>query len=249
VTAVPIPVQRIPEPPAASRTAIVPLLPGEIEGVVTEYVAQGEGQSRTLSPERGHSRVLFFFAGAGAVESAGRRDAFSGLAALVARSAAPVVVTAGSRCLEYLEMRLERPEAEWRGIGERGDRLVRYADCPTYNEAIKSASTISRTIVPPDVIPRFCMGSVETTGPDEVGAHDHPMLEQLFWGLPGNACVVTADGEAASFEERMLLHVPLGSHHGVRVVEGRRLHYLWMDFFRAAEDLAYIQQQHLPSGR
>jgi len=29
-------------------------------------------------------------------------------------------------------------------------------------------------------------------------------------------------------------------------VVGLRLHYLWMDFFKREEDLAYIQEQHTP---
>lgn len=241
-------VQKVPTPRGTAErgTFVVPLLPQEIAGVATAYTSQGEGEPRTLLPETGHSVALFFFGGAGTIESAGTRQTFSGLAAFVSRANAPVLLSATSRWLEYLEIRLERREAEWGGIADRRDHFVRYSKCPTYGEAVKSASTTSRTIVPPGLVPRFCMGSVEAKGPDEVGAHAHPMLEQLFWGLPGNDCVVTADGVASAFEERMLLHVPLGSRHGVSVDQGRQLHYLWMDFFRAAEDLAYIHQQHRP---
>jgi hypothetical protein len=70
------------------------------------------------------------------------------------------------------------------------------------------------------------------------------MLEQLFFGLPGNACMVTADDVEQTLGERVLLHIPLGSSHSVRVKEGRRMHYIWMDFFRNEEDLTYIQEQH-----
>jgi len=124
--------------------------------------------------------------------------------------------------------------------------FVRYSQCEGYTEAIKSPRTISRTIVPPKTIPRFCMGSVEASGPDVVAPHSHPMLEQLFFGLPGNACEVTADGAVAPLGDRALLHIPLGSWHGVRVIAGSRIHYIWMDFFRSEEDLAYIQDQHKP---
>jgi hypothetical protein len=247
---VPIRVQKIPEPRGATAggAIVVPLVPGAIEGVATTYVLQGEGSRRRLLREPGRSLVVFSFSGAGTVESSSARHSFSDLAAFVSRANVPVVLSATSRWLEYLEIRLERAEAEWEAIRDRSDFFVLYSECPTYGEAIKSASTTSRTIIPPDIVPRFCMGSVETRGPDEVGAHTHPILEQLFWGLPGNDCVVTADEEAAAFEERMLLHVPRGSRHGVSVHEGKRLHYLWMDFFRAAEDVAYIHQQHRPIG-
>jgi hypothetical protein len=75
------------------------------------------------------------------------------------------------------------------------------------------------------------MGTVETVGPDSVGAHEHPMLEQLFLGLVGNKCTVYADDTQVEFLEHSLLHIPLGSRHSVSVEEGESLHYVWMDFF------------------
>ena len=106
-----------------------------------------------------------------------------------------------------------------------------YSTARTYKESIKSANTTSRTLVPVGVTPRFSMGSVETSGPDAVGAHSHPMLEQLFLGLEGSEQTVTADGEECVLAGLQVLHIPLGSMHGVRVEDGKHLHYIWMDFF------------------
>jgi len=75
------------------------------------------------------------------------------------------------------------------------------------------------------------MGTVQTKGPDEVGAHEHPMLEQLFFGLSGNNCTVYADDAQTAFPEYSVLHIPLGSRHSVSVEEGETLNYIWMDFF------------------
>ena len=75
------------------------------------------------------------------------------------------------------------------------------------------------------------MGTVHTTGPDAVGAHKHPMLEQLFLGLSGNQCTVHADGFTQAFVEYDLLHIPLGSLHGVEVADKHTMYYIWMDFF------------------
>jgi hypothetical protein len=74
------------------------------------------------------------------------------------------------------------------------------------------------------------------------------MLEQLFMGLRPNHCFVHADGDECLFTEDMLLHVPLGSSHGVRVDEGHDLHYVWIDLFRSAADMAYISEAHRPAG-
>lgn len=225
------------------RVSDLPLLPGAVAGVETVYCVQSKDVERVLLPGTGQARVLLFFSGDGDVDWATGRSALSDVAAWAGTTA--VKVRATSSRLEYLDIRLDRGQGELARTAKHF--FIRYAECETYGEAIKSAATVSRTIVPPEVVPRFCMGSVETAGPDEVGAHLHPILDQLFWGLPGNDCVVTADHAQAPFGERVLLHVPLASRHGVKVQEGKRLHYVWMDFFGREEDLSYIQHQHIPT--
>ena len=99
-------------------------------------------------------------------------------------------------------------------------------------------------ILPEDIVPRVCIGTVETTGPDEVASHTHPMLEQLFLGLKGNEVRVSADSEITGFRENDLLHIPLGSDHGVKVAEGKALHYLWVDIFSDRSALDYMRDNH-----
>lgn len=118
------------------------------------------------------------------------------------------------------------------------------SDCAEYSEGIKSDKTVNRMILPEGMIPRFCMGSVETTGPDEVEEHDHPMLDQLFFGLPGCNCTCYADNEKTVLSDNMLLHIPLGSKHSVSVAEGDKLAYIWMDFFLTLEGEKYMSEQH-----
>ena len=119
-----------------------------------------------------------------------------------------------------------------------------FSECPVYTEEIKSAKTLNRMILPERLIPRFCIGTVETTGPDEVGAHEHPMLEQLFLGLPGCKCTVRANEASILLVENMILHIPLGSMHSVSVEEGEKLSYIWLDFFKTIEGQDYISEQH-----
>jgi len=106
-----------------------------------------------------------------------------------------------------------------------------FSDCQSYSEPIKSPNTISRTILPNKYIPRIAMGTVRTKGSDEVGAHEHPMLEQLFLGLSKNNCVVYADNDQVDFPQYTLLHIPLGSRHSVSVEKDETMYYVWMDFF------------------
>jgi quercetin dioxygenase-like cupin family protein len=123
--------------------------------------------------------------------------------------------------------------------------VKKFRECTPYHEAIKSAKTVSRTLLPENHVPRMAIGTVETTGPDEVGAHRHPMLEQLFVGLRGNDITVTADDEQINLKEFTILHIPLGSNHGAKVEAGRKLHYIWVDFFMAKEGQEWLKM-HKP---
>ncbi|MCE5270455.1 hypothetical protein LLH00_04150 [bacterium] len=120
----------------------------------------------------------------------------------------------------------------------------KYTECQAYTEAIKSPKTINRMLLPEGYVPRLCMGTVETTGPDSVGVHDHPMLDQLFLGLKNCRCTCNADGAEALLLENTLLHIPLGSKHSASVKQDELLSYLWMDMFLTAEGQSYINSQH-----
>ncbi len=119
--------------------------------------------------------------------------------------------------------------------------FTRFEDCEPYTEKIKSPNTISRTVLPAEIIPRVALGTVEAPGPDEVGAHKHPMLDQLFLGLTDNDIVVHADGATAQLKEYALIHIPIGSSHWVTVDENKKMYYMWMDFFLTKEGQEWLK--------
>ena len=119
--------------------------------------------------------------------------------------------------------------------------FTKFSDCEPYTEKIKSPNTVSRTVLRADIVPRVSLGTVETKGPDAVGAHEHPMLEQLFLGLSGNDIVVHADDKTAELKEFSLLHIPLGSTHWATVGEGKKMYYMWMDFFLTKEGQEWLK--------
>jgi len=123
--------------------------------------------------------------------------------------------------------------------------VKKFSDCQPYKEAIKSPKTTSRTLLPENYVPRMAMGTVETTGPDRVGRHRHAMLEQLFLGLKDNDITVSADASRANLKEFWILHIPLGSNHGASVEAGKRLYYVWMDFFPTKEGQEWLKM-HKP---
>lgn len=117
----------------------------------------------------------------------------------------------------------------------------KFSDCEPYTEKIKSPNTVSRTVLPADIIPRVALGTVKAPGPDEVGAHEHAMLDQLFLGLANNDIIVHADGKSAEFKAYSLLHIPIGSSHWVSVDENKMMYYLWMDFFLTKEGQEWLK--------
>ena len=128
------------------------------------------------------------------------------------------------------------------------DQLPYFADynmAQTYTEECKSEKTISRMLVPARVIPRFAMGSVQTSGKDMVEKHSHPMLEQFFLGMADNNCTALIDEVEFPFGSNTLLHIPLGSNHGILSSEDQQVHYYWMDFLFGEEGLKYMDTAHV----
>jgi len=118
---------------------------------------------------------------------------------------------------------------------------ARFIDCEPYTEPIKSPNTVSRTVLPNKYLPRIAMGTVQAPGPDKVGAHEHGMLEQLFLGLTDNEVTVFADDAKIKLPAYSILHIPLGSSHSVEVEKGKKMYYMWMDFFRDKEGEEWLK--------
>ena len=122
--------------------------------------------------------------------------------------------------------------------------VIRYDEAATYKEDCKSEKTVSRMLIPTRVIPRFTMGSVQTCGDDRVEKHSHPMLEQFFFGLSDNNCTAMIDDINYPFGPDTLLHIPLGSNHGILSEGNQSVHYLWLDFLFDDEGIAYLDNAH-----
>jgi hypothetical protein len=237
---------------ALKETVQKEVLEGEISGVSTFYLEVPEGQSYVYKPVKGSVSVFLVTHGTGSISQGSSQFDVSNVNLFVPSVHETASVKAGRGSLGVLEIRIMLNADEFKSVSQETGKLpyfVDYTKCAEYKEAIKSPKTTSRTIIPENIIPRFCLGSVETSGPDEVGAHAHPMLEQLFFGLPANDCTVKADEAVTEFSENMLLHIPLGSTHGVKVEDGKHLYYIWMDLFRSQKDMSYIKENHITNDK
>jgi len=191
------------------------------------------------------ARILFVCSGEVIVQEGQKVQEFAGRGVYIGSVDREVTAIArkDARILELC--RWLKPE-EFASVLASGEfpYCMEYAKAPQYTEDCKSPKTISRMLVPQRLLPGFAMGSVETYGKDLIEQHTHPMLEQFFFGLEENNCVTLIDDLQYPFGPNMLLHIPLGSNHGVYLEDVHACHYLWMDFLLNEEALNYMDAAH-----
>jgi quercetin dioxygenase-like cupin family protein len=234
------------------------ILPGKVPGLRATLVSLAPGVAHTEPASVAEDRVFLVLSGAGEFVSSGKhhpvaretiarfplgRKVWIKATATATTSAPATPPDAQGMSLLILRQTLTPADREDLAANAHAPRAVylkTFAECAPYAEAIKSAKTVSRTLLPRDIVPRMAIGTVETTGPDKVAPHRHPMLEQYFLGLESNDITVVADGIRVPLKAHELFHIPLGSNHGAEVESGRKLHYVWMDFFQNREGLEWL---------
>ncbi len=231
-----------------SEGSLSPVLPGEVDGLSTSFLALAAEKVFEVTPRKNKGCVYLFTGGMGRVQQETRSWEVTEIGLFVPRPEEPFKIISRLERLEVLELAVEFSTQD-RMLYEKNRHKIQsfqtYSSCGTYQERVKSPKTISRTLLPEYTFPRLCIGSVETSGPDEVATHRHPMLEQFFYGLKDNNCTVRADQETIAFSENQLVHIPLGSSHGVEVQEGNTLHYIWIDLFKDEKGMEWITQEHV----
>jgi quercetin dioxygenase-like cupin family protein len=227
------------------------VLPGEVKEVTIDLVSI-LGPGRHTEPSNSDREVVWLIlAGKGTLQTNDRTYGIEGETIARAPNGWPwqIEVPRGE-VLHALRVRRQLTEDDKAELKKYpGNNAVPYVkkfgDCPAYREAIKSPKTVSRALLPENYVPRMAVGTVETTGPDTVGLHRHPMLEQLFLGLKDNDITVSADEAKANLKAFSILHIPLGSNHGAEVATGKKLYYVWMDFFISKQGQEWLKM-HKP---
>ncbi len=255
LAALKIPMQKLDvlAPPSAGKDGVrvLPVLPGEVKEVTTDLVSI-LGPARHTEPSNSDREVVWLIlAGKGTLQTNDKTFAIEGETIARAPNGWPwqIEVPRGE-VLHALRVRRQLTGDDKADLkkypGNNAEPYVKkFGDCPAYREAIKSPKTVSRILLPENYVPRMAVGTVETTGPDTVGLHRHPMLEQLFLGLKDNDITVLADQAKANLEAFSILHIPLGSNHGAEVATGKKLYYVWMDFFVSKEGQEWLKM-HKP---
>lgn len=229
-----------------SNEQIKTILKDEIKGINVEHIAITNKKEDTFSED--YKAIFLFIKGNGNVVAADSIYDIIPETILLPQSLKNITINAAKNdTLHYLRITTKLTEQDRLDLAnfldERTKKVyhAKFIDCQSYTEPIKSPNTVSRTILPNKYIPRIAMGTVQTKGPDRVGFHEHPMLEQLFLGLSNNNTIVYADEDQIDFPEFSVLHIPLGSSHSVSVDEGKIMYYVWMDFFRDAKGEEWLK--------
>jgi hypothetical protein len=231
------------------------LLPFEIAGVTTRFVSIkgpagvcGGGDSATAT-------VLLFLGGSARLMTGAVRKNVTeeSIARLPYGSTYGITVRRGAvaHCLEVTKALDAADQNEIARHMKSYTALYfrKFRDAEEYTEDIKSRKTKNRMLLPEGHVPRFAMGSVRTRGPDRVGRHVHPMLDQLYLGMDDGRFTVHAGRRRTVLGGDCLLHIPLASRHWATVDEGDTLYYLWFDFFLTLEGQEYMSRQHVMKGK
>ncbi len=224
--------------PEDTELFVNPILENEIAGIQVEHMVIPAQKTTINLAVEGYKTIYLFIRGMGTIVAEGRQYELVPETIFLPNMVKKITISSGENSsLHYLRISCKLTAQDLIDLDEfppantQSIYFTSFDDCQSYSEPIKSPNTISRTILPNKIIPRVAMGTVQTTGPDTVAAHEHPMLEQLFLGLTNNLCTVYADKAKVEFPQYSVLHIPLGSRHSVSVDEGEILYYVWMDFF------------------
>lgn len=229
------------------------MLAGEISGASVFNYTFPAGAEELFAGSESFISIFFLCSGSACFSSAGKDMSFDGKAVFTALYGQEVKLSALSG-ISLLEIRWELNEQDKEDLKESKafPYGMAYEDSPQYRDFFKSEKTISRAIIPQAMIPRFAMGSVETRADDLIGQHAHPLLDQFFFSFPENDALILIDSVIYPLGGNTLLHIPLGSNHGVIALGDQYVHYLWMDFTPQElkkQAVEYLNEVHKPTGR
>ena len=229
------------------------LLPGEIPGAAVFHHSLPAGTSLHFHGQNELIRIFFLCSGEAAFCAEGKTFCYDKKAMFTAKPQSEIRIGA-KKDTSLLEIRWEMNAQDLLDLASSEYEFPlsqAYEDAPQYRDFFKSETTISRAILKQAVIPRFAMGSVEAKADDLVGQHAHPLLDQFFFSFPENDMDLLIDCRICPMKGNTLLHIPLGSNHGVIARGSQRMHYLWIDCTPPDlkdEAVAYLNDVHKETG-
>ncbi len=117
-------------------------------------------------------------------------------------------------------------------------RFVRFSDSILYTERFTQESGAriwQHSIIAGRHLGRYTMGWVIGPGPDFVGTHVHPKIDQWYFMLDGSDFVYTAGDKEIHVTQGDISYTPHGTPHGSQCGPDGYINYLWFELNRAWE--------------
>lgn len=234
-----------------SENQSLELCKGEISGARPVHHTIKSGNELVFKANCGYYHVLILVDGKADFSTDGKNFSFDSRTSFVPSPDKSLTVKADTD-VQLLEIQWDIMDGDDEDIKQYNTTfpvVVPYQDSVQYIDPNKSEKSISRMMIPHEILPRFTMGSVESYGYDLVRPHAHPMLDQFFFSFPENDMDVIIDDEKYNMKGNTIMHIPLGSNHGVEVTGDRHMHYMWIDFMPDKEaGLKRLNFSHRPTG-
>lgn len=119
-------------------------------------------------------------------------------------------------------------------------RFVRLRESIEYTEGFTQESgsrVVSHSIIAGRHLGRYTMGWNIGAGPDFIGQHTHPTLEQWYFMLDGSNFNYIAGGNEIPVKAGDISFTPHGTSHGSSCTEKGYINYVWFELNRAWEEL------------
>lgn len=151
-------------------------------------------------------------------------------------------LTSGETELEYIHIMGEMIDVDLRQMDHCQyvlPRMVKLNDSIEYTERFTQESgskVVSHSIIAGRHQGRYTMGWNIGAGPDFVGQHTHPTLEQWYFMIDGSDFTYVAGGERIPVKAGDISFTPHGTSHGSECGENGFINYVWFELNRAWEE-------------
>jgi len=222
------------------------LLQGEISGAEVYFHTIPEGKTALFEGKQEFARVFFLLDGSGTFDYEKNNITLDERALFVPsyRKSTKLISLTDIHMLEIRRFLNEDDSGELESCKMEFPIVRNYVDCVKYTDRSSSVKSIKRSILEQHIIPRFAMGTCETYGQDYMKVHSHPLLDQFLFSFAENEIVLIIDNIKIPMEGNTIIHIPLGAEHGVEIVEGKHMHYIWMDFMEDEQGALYLDKSH-----
>ncbi len=154
-----------------------------------------------------------------------------------------VVLIAGDEEVQFIRITGPMTEVDHRQMKNCQyvlPRFVRLRESIEYTERFTQESgskVVSHSIIAGRHLGRYTMGWNIGAGPDFIGQHTHPTLEQWYFMIDGSQFNYLAGGNVIPVEEGDISFTPHGTSHGSECTEDGYINYVWFELNRAWEEL------------